>query len=72
MAESVLRNLTDAAHAGVDDEADEERKWLIDSAGLADWNVGRSPEPRAIRVLAANGLHSDHITRQVIIFYQLI
>lgn len=63
MAEAVLRNLTTANIIN----ASAEPQWLIDSAALADWNVGRLPEPRAIQVLANNGLHSEHIARQVIL-----
>lgn len=59
MAESVLRHLT------VGERDAPQHQWLIDSAALADWNVGRLPEPRAVQVLAAHGLHSDHIARQV-------
>lgn len=55
MAESVLRNLTSSL----------EPTWHIDSAAIADWNVGLSPEPRAICVLAENGLRSEHIARQI-------
>lgn len=68
MAEAILRKMTtgnpnddDAAPPSVGSHC----RWLIDSAGLADWNVGRPPEPRAIQVLAVHGLHSDHIARQV-------
>lgn len=52
MAESVLKSIVD-------------ERWEVDSAALADWNVGRDPEPRCIKVLAANGLTSYHKTRQV-------
>lgn len=57
MAESVLRHLT----AGLEPPV----VWHIDSAAIADWNVGRTPEPRAIQVLADNGLASEHIARQI-------
>lgn len=57
MAESVLRNMVD------------EKYWYIDSAAIADWNIGRSPEPRCIKVLGENGLTSNHITRQVYAVY---
>lgn len=54
MAESILKEMTK-----------ESPDWEIDSAALADWNVGRSPEPRCLKILAENGLWSDHISRQV-------
>ena len=53
MAESILKSLSD------------NEKWYVDSAALADWNVGRSPESRCIKTLGENGLTSDHITRQI-------
>lgn len=56
MAESILKNMTKDS-SNIDYE--------IDSAALADWNVGRSPEPRCIKILGENGLESDHITRQI-------
>ncbi|XP_059610076.1 low molecular weight phosphotyrosine protein phosphatase [Phlebotomus argentipes] len=54
MAEAVLKNLLPQAST-----------WEVDSAALADWNVGLPPEPRCMRILQENGLHSDHIARQV-------
>lgn len=39
--------------------------WMVDSAALADWNVGRSPEERCLTVLRENGLDSNHIGRQI-------
>lgn len=39
--------------------------WYVDSAAIADWNVGYGPEPRCIAVLGEHGLTSDHIARQV-------
>lgn len=55
MAEAVMRKLT--AHM--------KPAWRIESAGLADWNVGRPPEPRALQVLAFYGYTSDHIGRKM-------
>lgn len=59
MAESVMRNLV-SVDGGVAASS-----WTIDSAAIADWNVGRRSEPRALAVLAANGLDSQHIARQL-------
>lgn len=58
MAESVLKNLTTKI-PGID------LNWYIDSAAIADWNVGLLPEPRCIEVLQENGLTSSHVARQV-------
>lgn len=56
MAESVCRHV--AADLGQTD-------WHVDSAGIADWNVGRLPEPRALQLLSEKGLKSEHVTRQI-------
>ncbi|KFB49147.1 AGAP009266-PA-like protein [Anopheles sinensis] len=56
MAESVMKSVA-AKHNHPD--------WYIDSAALREWNVGRSPEERALQVLAENGLSSDHVGRQI-------
>jgi protein-tyrosine-phosphatase len=58
MAAAVLNSL-------VQTTPDQRIKWEIDSAALADWNVGRSPEPRCLEVLKENNLTSDHIGRKV-------
>lgn len=55
MAESVMKSIL----------AGKNLNWYVDSAAIADWNVGYSPEPRCIEVLGENGLISSHITRQV-------
>uniref|UniRef100_A0A1A9WDJ9 Low molecular weight phosphotyrosine protein phosphatase n=1 Tax=Glossina brevipalpis TaxID=37001 RepID=A0A1A9WDJ9_9MUSC len=39
--------------------------WIIDSAALRSWNVGRYPDERCIKVLEENGLSTDHYTRMV-------
>ncbi|KAJ6637503.1 Low molecular weight phosphotyrosine protein phosphatase 1 [Pseudolycoriella hygida] len=54
MAESVLKSI-----------ARGDKHLFIDSAAIADWNVGCSPEPRCIQVLAEHNMTSDHITRQI-------
>lgn len=58
MAESVLKDLLSKVSG-------KQLNWYIDSAAIADWNVGLSPEPRCIAVLEENGLTSNHIARQV-------
>lgn len=57
MAESILRDMINKCDKSLD--------WVVDSAGIANWNVGRSPEPRCLFVLHENGLTSNHIGRQV-------
>lgn len=38
---------------------------FVDSAGLASWNVGRTPEPRCLRVLEENEIGTEHLGRQI-------
>lgn len=57
MAESVLKAIVA--------KADPSPNWFVDSAAIADWNVGLSPEERCIQVLGEHGLTSDHIARKV-------
>lgn len=58
MAESVLKSILTKQEPPLN--------WHVDSAAIADWNVGLSPEERCIEVLGENGLISDHIARQVL------
>ncbi|XP_058449305.1 low molecular weight phosphotyrosine protein phosphatase 1-like [Malaya genurostris] len=39
--------------------------WTVDSAAIADWNVGYSPEERCLAVLRENSLDSNHVGRQI-------
>ncbi|XP_055612715.1 low molecular weight phosphotyrosine protein phosphatase 1-like [Uranotaenia lowii] len=39
---------------------------LVDSAAIASWNVGRTPEERCLQVLSENNLTSEHIGRQIV------
>ena len=56
LAEAALR--AEAQRAGLDIE--------IDSAGTADWHVGRPPDPRAQAVALSKGLNIAHLrARQV-------
>ncbi|XP_055544129.1 low molecular weight phosphotyrosine protein phosphatase 1-like [Wyeomyia smithii] len=55
MAEAVLKDMV--AREGLD--------WVVDSAAIADWNVGYSPEDRCLAVLRENGLDSCHVGRQI-------
>ncbi|XP_021780157.1 low molecular weight phosphotyrosine protein phosphatase isoform X1 [Papio anubis] len=38
--------------------------WVIDSGAVSDWNVGRSPDPRAVSCLRNHGVHTAHKARQ--------
>ena len=55
MAESILKSIASA----------KKLNWKIDSAAVREWNVGRPPEPRCLKVLKENGLGSNHVGRTV-------
>uniref|UniRef100_A0A8B9GAH2 Phosphotyrosine protein phosphatase I domain-containing protein n=1 Tax=Amazona collaria TaxID=241587 RepID=A0A8B9GAH2_9PSIT len=57
IAEAVFRKL-------VTDEK-VENKWMTDSAAVSDWNVGRSPDTRALSCLRNHGIETAHKARQV-------
>ncbi|XP_078069343.1 low molecular weight phosphotyrosine protein phosphatase isoform X1 [Mustelus asterias] len=40
-------------------------KWMIDSAGVIDFNVGNSPDSRALNCLRQHGTETTHKARQV-------
>lgn len=40
-------------------------QWMTDSAAVSDWNVGRSPDARALSCLRNHGIETAHIARQV-------
>ncbi|NWH74782.1 PPAC phosphatase, partial [Piaya cayana] len=56
IAEAVFRKL-------VTDEK-LENKWMTDSAAVSDWNVGRSPDSRALSCLRNHGIETAHKARQ--------
>ncbi|EDS27455.1 low molecular weight protein-tyrosine-phosphatase [Culex quinquefasciatus] len=56
MAEAVMRHLLAKEPA---------LGWTVDSAAIADWNVGGLPNARSLEVLRGNGLKSRHISRQI-------
>ncbi|NXS71626.1 PPAC phosphatase, partial [Pandion haliaetus] len=58
IAEAVFRKL-------VTDEK-VENKWMTDSAAVSDWNVGRSPDARALSCLRNHGIETAHKARQVL------
>uniref|UniRef100_A0A8C2R7R3 Low molecular weight phosphotyrosine protein phosphatase n=1 Tax=Capra hircus TaxID=9925 RepID=A0A8C2R7R3_CAPHI len=39
--------------------------WVVDSGAVSDWNVGRSPDPRAVSCLRNHGINTAHKARQV-------
>ncbi|XP_066850949.1 low molecular weight phosphotyrosine protein phosphatase isoform X2 [Anser cygnoides] len=57
IAEAVFRKL-------VTDEK-VENKWMTDSAAVSDWNVGRSPDARALSCLRNHGIETAHKARQI-------
>ncbi|XP_051831983.1 low molecular weight phosphotyrosine protein phosphatase isoform X2 [Antechinus flavipes] len=57
IAEAVFRKLT--ADQNISD------KWITDSAAVSDWNVGRSPDARAINCLRNHGTNTTHKARQI-------
>lgn len=57
MAEAIFRHKVEAA--GLSDS------FVIESAGTGDWHVGQLPDPRTIKVLAANGVTKLTRARQV-------
>ncbi|XP_036604232.1 low molecular weight phosphotyrosine protein phosphatase isoform X1 [Trichosurus vulpecula] len=40
-------------------------KWITDSGAVSDWNVGRSPDARAINCLRNHGINTTHKARQI-------
>ncbi|XP_042189536.1 low molecular weight phosphotyrosine protein phosphatase isoform X1 [Callorhinchus milii] len=57
IAEAIFRKL--ATDQGVVD------KWMIDGAGVSDWNVGSSPDSRAVSCLKEHDIETAHKARQV-------
>ncbi|MBN3296065.1 PPAC phosphatase, partial [Amia calva] len=41
------------------------RQWVIDSGAVSDWNVGCSPDARALACLRKHGIETSHKARQV-------
>ncbi|XP_066468477.1 low molecular weight phosphotyrosine protein phosphatase isoform X1 [Tiliqua scincoides] len=57
IAESVFRKLVTDGNL--------ENKWMIDSGAVSDWNVGRSPDARALSCLRTHGIGTTHKARQI-------
>ncbi|XP_032752130.1 low molecular weight phosphotyrosine protein phosphatase-like [Rattus rattus] len=39
--------------------------WAIDSRAVSDWNVGQTPDPRAVSCLRNHGISTAHKARQI-------
>ncbi|XP_028653588.1 low molecular weight phosphotyrosine protein phosphatase isoform X2 [Erpetoichthys calabaricus] len=57
IAEAVFRKM--ASDNGVVDQ------WVIDSGAVSDWNVGCSPDARALDCLRKHGIETSHRARQI-------
>ncbi|XP_042302462.1 low molecular weight phosphotyrosine protein phosphatase isoform X6 [Sceloporus undulatus] len=57
IAEAVFRKLVT--------EENIEKQWMIDSGAVSDWNVGRSPDARALSCLRNHDIMTAHKARQV-------
>ncbi|XP_069462159.1 low molecular weight phosphotyrosine protein phosphatase isoform X4 [Ambystoma mexicanum] len=57
IAEAVFRNLV--VEKGLTNQ------WMIDSGAVSDWNVGSSPDARALSCLRRHGLETTHKAQQV-------
>nr|XP_028578249.1 low molecular weight phosphotyrosine protein phosphatase isoform X2 [Podarcis muralis] len=57
IAEAVFRKLVT--------EGNIENKWVIDSGAVSDWNVGRSPDARALSCLRNHDIQTGHKAQQV-------
>ncbi|XP_049810571.1 low molecular weight phosphotyrosine protein phosphatase 1-like [Schistocerca nitens] len=40
-------------------------KWIVDSAAIGPWHVGKAPDKRARSTLEANGIDYKHTVRQI-------
>lgn len=63
MAEAILKHRIEQAAI----EKNITSCWTVDSAAIADWNVGYPPEDRCLAVLKENDITTTHIARQVIL-----
>ncbi|XP_069091942.1 low molecular weight phosphotyrosine protein phosphatase isoform X2 [Pleurodeles waltl] len=57
IAEAVFQKLV--VEQGLTDQ------WMIDSGAVSDWNIGCSPDVRALSCLRRHGLETTHKARQV-------
>ncbi|GAB1598389.1 low molecular weight phosphotyrosine protein phosphatase-like [Argonauta hians] len=40
-------------------------KWMVDSAAIADYHIGKQPDDRTLKVLKEKGINFQHAVRQV-------
>ncbi|XP_078504012.1 low molecular weight phosphotyrosine protein phosphatase isoform X1 [Lissotriton helveticus] len=57
IAEAVFRKLV--VEQGLTDQ------WIIDSGAVSDWNIGSSPDVRALSCLRRHGIETTHKAQQV-------
>lgn len=46
-------------------EKELQNEWLIDGAAIGAWHIGKPPYKDTIKVLAENGITTDHKARQI-------
>lgn len=61
MAEAILQTRLNEAAA----ERNATPCWTIDSAAIAEWNVGYAPEDRCLEILRENNMTTGHLGRQI-------
>lgn len=61
MAEAILKNLLEQVSL----ERNLVSCWTVDSAAIANWNVGYPPEDRCLEVLKQNNVTTTHLGRQI-------
>jgi low molecular weight phosphotyrosine protein phosphatase len=64
IAEAVFAKLI--KDAGKDDD------WIVDSAAIGSWHVGKSPDRRALSVLKKHNVPTNHKARQVCVNQNVI
>ncbi|XP_008582590.1 PREDICTED: low molecular weight phosphotyrosine protein phosphatase isoform X1 [Galeopterus variegatus] len=69
IAEAVFRKLVTDQNVSdnwrIDSAATSTYEWVIDSGAVSGWNVGHSPDPRAMSCLRNHGINTAHKARQV-------
>lgn len=56
-SEAILRHLVE--------QKGERDQWIIDSAGVGDWHVGKRSDKRGLDILKRHGIPNEHRARQV-------
>uniref|UniRef100_A0A670IY40 protein-tyrosine-phosphatase n=1 Tax=Podarcis muralis TaxID=64176 RepID=A0A670IY40_PODMU len=69
IAEAVFRKLVTEGNIEnkwrIDSAATSTYEWVIDSGAVSDWNVGRSPDARALSCLRNHDIQTGHKAQQV-------